>query len=345
MHIFINKNFLTPIIKNYFTLEDALNKLQNETILRSNEYNVNVYVINNNSNEIYNSDGNVIYLNYLNSNKQPIIFYKYIDTNFMGFNYKIKYKQIEKNISIDNINKQENTINNENKCIDNMNITFNNKKNNYIFENKINLETENKINLETENKSNINNKQDKIIVENNIIKENKKEELLKLIEQFNELYQKELSNIKKLDLIIKSYDTKIIKLEKNKKDEIINNIIRTQSEYQTWKKLKYIIKEENDVLKPTNELELSDKTVPVLFLAKYNYLEKIQTNETIKKLLEDLNKINLNELYSEDKLIDEQITKFSNKYMKLSKELHYKFDHEWDYLENELNVNSTNKLV
>jgi len=138
------------------------------------------------------------------------------------------------------------------------------------------------------------------------------------------------------------------KLEKTKKDNIINEIIRTQSEYRTWKKIKYGIKDdsdESDVLKPIEELEESNTVVPILFLSKYNYIEKIQNNESIRKLLDEINQLNLNDLYSDNSLPNEKIFQFCNKYMKLSKELHYHFDdHEWNYLENEMNLNSTNKL-
>ena len=180
---------------------------------------------------------------------------------------------------------------------------------------------------------------------------NKKEEILKMIEEVNDLYQKELSNIKRLELNLKTFENKIKKLEKVKKDNIINEIIRTQSEYRTWKKIKYGIKEdsedfeESEILKPINELEETNTIVPILFLSKYNYIDKIQNNEYIKILLDRINCLKLNDLYADNKLPDDDIIMFCNKYIKLSNELHYKFDdHEWNYLENEMNLNSTNKL-
>ena len=166
-----------------------------------------------------------------------------------------------------------------------------------------------------------------------------------MIEEVNDLYQKELSNIKRLELNLKTFENKIKKLEKVKKDNIINEIIRTQSEYITWKKIKYGIKEDSEILKPINELEETNTIVPILFLSKYNYIDKIQNNEYIKILLDRINCLKLNDLYADNKLPDDDIIMFCNKYIKLSKELHYKFDdHEWNYLENEMNLNSTNKL-
>ena len=169
-----------------------------------------------------------------------------------------------------------------------------------------------------------------------------------MIEKVNELYQKELFNIKKLELNLKTFDSKLKKLEKTKKDNIINEIIRTQCEYRTWKKIKYGIKDnsdESDVFNPIITLQESNATVPILFLSKYNYIEKIQNNESIKKLLDEINHLDLNDLYTNNTLPKDEIIQFCNKYMKLSKELHYQFDdHEWNYLENEMNLNSTNKL-
>jgi hypothetical protein len=159
------------------------------------------------------------------------------------------------------------------------------------------------------------------------------------------MYQKEMSNIRRLELNLKTFETKLNKLNKKKREENINNIIKTQSEYQTWKKIKYIMEDETDVLKPINELELSNKSTPILFLSKYEYINKIQENDGISNLLEKINLIDLNKLYSDDTLPNDSIVQFSEKYVKLSKELHYHFDHEWDYLENEMNANSTNKLT
>ena len=171
--------------------------------------------------------------------------------------------------------------------------------------------------------------------------------MLKMIEEVNELYQKELLKIKKLELNLRTYNNKLKQLEKTKKDNIINEIIKTQSEYRTWKKIKYGLKdnEEIDVLKPFDELKKSDDNVPILFLSKYNYIEKIQNNELIEKIFDEINQLNINDLYSDNILPNENIVQFCNKYIKLSKELHYHFDdHEWSYLEQEMNLNSTNKL-
>lgn len=226
--------------------------------------------------------------------------------------------------------------------------------NNNIVENNLSGNNLSENNLSENNLSNKNNNTDKVtenslgkIEENGVnrVEENeKKEQLITLIEQVNDLYQKELSNIKKLEMNLKVFDTKLNKLNKKKRENVINNLIKTQTEYQTWKKLKYKINDDIDILKPIEELELSGKTVPVLFLSKFDYINKIQENTGISSLFDEINLIDLNKLYTDNILPDDKIVQFCEKYVKLSKELHYHFDHDWDYLDNEMNLNSTNKL-
>lgn len=342
MYLLYNTNFFIIKIKNFSTLEDALRELQIDTISRSSDYNSNIYVIHENEpNIIYTSDGNYIYLSNLAFKTQKKIF-----TNKRAFYNGKQYwglyssSELDKNLYF----------------ADKMNITINEKKiKNIKFEDDLNNESviediTQPINNELPNTNiDVNTNIDKNVnIDVDVEKEKKINQIIKMIEDVNDLYQKELSNIKKLELNLKTYDTKLKKLEKTKKDNIINDIIRTQSEYRTWKKIKYGLKDdsdESDILKPIEELELTDSIVPILFLSKYNYIDKIQNNESIRKILDEINKLNLNDLYTDDSLPNENIIQFCNKYMKLSKELHYHFnDHEWNYLENEMNLNSTNKL-
>lgn len=352
MYLLCNTNFLIPRIKKYDTLENSLIELQIDTISRTQDYNNKIYVIRENEQDIiYTSDGKHIYsINLISRIKNTI--FTYTKINYNSLEYYQEYhssnivgdRKISNNIITDNIN---------------MNMTINEKKNKNIrFEDDNILikdmsnntstidKPQNIVYDQTSNQTDIKNiiKDDKEDLE----KEKKINDIIKMIEDVNDLYQKELSNIKKLELNLKTYDSKLKKLEKTKKDTIINEIIRTQSEYRTWKKIKYGLKDdsdETDVLKPIEELEESNAIVPILFLSKYNYIEKIQNNESIRKLLDEINHINLNDLYSDNSLLNENIVQFCNKYMKLSKELHYHFDdHEWNYLENEMNLNSTNKL-
>ena len=168
--------------------------------------------------------------------------------------------------------------------------------------------------------------------------------LLEAIEEVNSSYQMELAKVRNLELSLKSYDKKILKLEKTKREEMFFDVIKTQSEYRTWKKLKYKIESEADILKPIEELELNDKDSPILFLSKYEYFDKMLAREEIRKLFDELNLLNLDQLYTKDELPCENILLFCKKYAKISKDLHYKFDHDWSHLDFEMNMNSTNKL-
>lgn len=320
MSILINKNYLIPIISKYETIEYGLEQLQHETIARNEEYNNNIYLLDKKDElKIYSSDGVNLYLNSFKGINQfdKKIINKYEKINYLGNDYIKKVSQNEELKKMDHLSNK-------------MYLEIKDKKKKNIV-----LEEENNKYMTTDN------------LKDDECKKEKKEEMIKMIEDVNSLYIKELSKIKKLELNLKTLDSKLKKLEKTKKDNIINDIVRTQSEYRTWKKIKYGIKDndEIEILKPINELVESTDVVPILFLSKFNYIEKIQNNESIVNLLNEINKIDLNELYSFEILPNENIVQFCQKYMKLSKELHYYFDdHEWSYLENEMNLNSTNKL-
>jgi hypothetical protein len=72
-------------------------------------------------------------------------------------------------------------------------------------------------------------------------KEKKKENLLKLCEQVMDLYNLELSNIKKTENKIKTLNSKLEKLANKKRDKILKDISKTKGDFDTWKKLKYKI--------------------------------------------------------------------------------------------------------
>ena len=176
-------------------------------------------------------------------------------------------------------------------------------------------------------------------------KEKKKEMLVKACEEVMDLYNLELSNIKKTENMLKTLDTKLEKLANKKRDKIMKDITRTKSEYETWKKIKYQIDAYDDeaLKKPESELELRENpNIPILFMAKYNFIEHSNSNEKIRKIYETLNQLNLEELFIKDTIdLESSVIKFCDKYYELSKkDLHYKFDHDWDYLDTEMNVDS-----
>lgn len=355
MFILVNKNFLASKIYEFDNFEESIKKLQQETILRDPEWCKNIYIVNfKKQNQIYTSDGNNIYLTDLSKQSEKTIIYTNKKIFFNKNEYWVEFSEETNDMNLVISEKKQqnvrflNTTNDKFTSISEFEISPDNKFVNSCEREKI-------VNNDVNNAKLINEEKNDIKDEDKKKNDEKIKQIIDMIEEVNELYQKELLNMKKLQSNLKAYDNKLKKLEKTKKDDIINDIVRTQSEYRTWKKIKYGIKEnadESEVLKPLEELdeninveENSDSSIPILFLSKYKYMEKIQNNESIKKLLDEINQLDLNELYSNNFLPNDSIIQFCNKYMKLSKELHYHFDdHEWSYLENEMNLNSTNKL-
>ncbi len=200
--------------------------------------------------------------------------------------------------------------------------------------------TDNEIKIESVEKFDEIKQREKVDLESEI-KEKKKMELLKMCDQVMDLYNLELNKIKKIELSLRSIDTKIEKMEKKKRDKLFECISRTKNEYETWKKIKYVIPVENPKLLYVNISELEEREdikVPILFQAKYNCIEQMLQNTHIIKYFETLNNLSLENLYVQDQIdLDEGLLKFVEKYSELSKkDLHYKFGHDWDYLENEL---------
>ena len=337
-YVFVDKNYLVPQIIKQFELNSALKLLQGSTYRRDNIYCENVYIVQFKEDVfefIIKCIDNVFYLIDNNNNHNILGSINLIKLNNSLFlnNSNILNKE---NINLLNTDTMELIINNK----INNNIIINKITNNQIINNEV-------INNEVINNEVINNE----VINNEVTNSNKskEEELIKFCEEVMDLYQKELSNIKRLENNLKSYDTKISKLEKKKKENLINNVLITQSEYQTWKKISYKIEDESDLFKDTNELELLNNTIPILFLSKYNYINKILESNDIKKMFEKINKININNLYldldtNKEHFLNNEIILFCEKYAKLSKDLHYTFDHEWDYLENEVNASPTNSL-
>ena len=372
MYILSDKNFLISKNLYFYDIDSALLKLQELTFNRINNYNRNIYVIEiediENSNLydliyannliIYYSDGNNIYKQDIHNNS-IITIHTNKFTDLMGIKYLIPYT----NEILNNSNPNDNLVNKEKTTVEEMDIIIKNKENDNIIINSYDTSlnpnkkvTFNDNSINTSSLTPIQNTKSTIEVNSKESKEStdtekkekreKEEELLKMCEDVMELYHKELSKVKKLEINLKSYDNKLNKLEKQKKEKIINNIIKTHSEYQTWKKLKYVIDDENDIFKSCEDLNLSNNdNIPIMFLSKFDYIDKINANDGIKNIFSKINLIDLNKLYTENTLPENEIIQFCDKYVKLSKELHYKFDHEWDYLDSEMNMNSTNKLI
>lgn len=326
MYILVNNNYIIPEIYNFENEFLAFHTLQKITHCRYYDYCKNIYLllqINNICTNLYYVNADNIFNKNLLKNENDSIYYTNIYSYFNNNKYLIPYNKENNYLDFKNDLKELNII---------IGDEINNNCNIVISNNDTILNNEESNNLELNKTDNENIKEE--------------ENLAKMCEEVLDLYQKELSNIKKLELNLKSYDSRLLKLKKRKIEYILNNINRTKSEYQTWKKLKYKINNDLDMLKYMNELEINNDidSIPILFLSKFNYINKLILNENIKIIFEIINNIDLNELYNENKIPDDNIILFCNKYIKLSNELNYNFEHEWDYLENEMNSNSTNSL-
>ncbi len=353
MFIIVNKNYLVPTEEAVENKEIALNKLLREVVRRTKEYSSNVYVVEYDSNgfefQMYYFEENKLYCvnptqNGKLKNNIPKLIYTYADIEWRNQKFIGSCKFTLENI----VQNQTEDV----KQIKNMNIVINEhmeKPDKFIIGDRFctlqneSEEIKNNTNEEKNKKTTDENKQIEESTES-IELNNKLNKLLEAIEEVNSMYQIELVKIRNLELSLKSYDKKILKLEKTKREETFNDVIKTQSEYRTWKKLKYKIECESDILKPIEELKLNDKESPILFLSKYEYFDKMLERDEIKKLFDELNLINLDQMYTKDELPCENILLFCKKYVKISKDLHYKFDHDWSHLDFEMNMNSTNKL-
>jgi hypothetical protein len=324
-YIFVDKNFLIPIITEY-SYNLSLNQLINSILNKKDNYIKNIYIVVTNNDivtDIIYAKNNFIYKN---SSKNNIV------TEIKLFNYT----KLNLNYSFNNN-------------------TFINNYYDYDYQQNINLNN-NSLNLEIieKNNNNINIKNeicneketlnDKLIITND--EDDKKQLLLKTCEEVLELYKLEEHKMKKIELDLKSKNHKIEKLKKQQNDKLFDNLLKVKNDYRTWKKLKYVINDNDDLLKDFLELETTEiKNIPILFLAKYNYFEKLQEDIESSNILININNMNLEKVFMENSLNNtDNIIKFSEKYTKTCKNLHYKFDNDWDYLEEQTDNNITSSL-
>jgi hypothetical protein len=302
----VDKNFIIPeiIIKNEYIL--ILMELYKKIYKRDLSYNSNIYIVIENNlifESIIKCDNNIFY-KISNNNKEKIN----IDYSFLFLN----------EIIFNTITNNTNNTNND------MEINIKKKENNKII-----IQNDISINNNQQNKD-----------EKSIKNDEKKIKLLKACEEVMDLYQLELSNIKKIELNLISINNKLQKLEDKKFDKIFYDISRTKNEYETWKKIKYGISQKNIELLYKDENELTEHNninIPILFLAKYNHIDNIIKNEIVKSYFRILNNINIEELYFNKSIsFDKEFINFIEKYSNISKkDLHYEFNHDWDYLDNE----------
>jgi hypothetical protein len=339
-YIFVDKNFLIPIITE-FSYNSALNNLINSIINKNDCYIKNTYIVITNNNIFYGlifAKNNFIYekINKNNiANETKLFNYTTLNLNYTFNN----------STTINNYFDFELIINNKTNIVDNCGIQCisdapNIQKVDELFNNKID-----------DNQNNgINHIKDVMVTE----QENKKITVLKYCEEVNELYKLEEHKIKRLELNLKSLNNKIEKLKKHQNDKIFDNLLKLKNDYKTWKKLKYNRIEStcadnessldyHSTLSSTDEYKSGSlsqapdsQRIPIIFLSKYNYFDKItmENNSDLSNLLTLLNDLDIEKVFIDNNLNNiNDIIKFSKKYTEICKTLHYKFDHDWDYLE------------
>jgi hypothetical protein len=121
MYTFVNKNYLVPIIINELNEKCALNKLYQETICRTKEYNELVYVIYDNENiiKIFYSDGIYLYCKNNIKSNDNIIIGKISNIDYLNNTYLVNNLKLTDNNESQSQSQSQNQLNCMNLSIDN----------------------------------------------------------------------------------------------------------------------------------------------------------------------------------------------------------------------------------
>jgi hypothetical protein len=288
----VNKNELIPLIEENKNLDILFQKMLDLTYNMDNSYCVNVYIVD--TNGIYFSKNNKLY-----------------------YSDKTSITELTSHISLkENFNKIKNFFLDE--------ISNNNE---------LNLNKENsdmKINIIEKKQSNIIIKEPIIQKETQIHKSKEELEIIQMIEETMEIYQKEVFRIKDIEKQIKILDDNKKSILKKNKEKMLTNLSKLKNDYDIYKKIqrKKNVKSEFDI--------------PSLFVLKYNYFNQLFADEQNKVILEKLENLDLDEILNMGYEINEEIVSISNKYGDDSKKLNIKFDHSWEDLELETEATEKN---
>jgi len=146
-----------------------------------------------------------------------------------------------------------------------------------------------------------------------------KDKIKKSCEEVFELYNAELSKIKKIENNLKNLEKKEDKLNNKITNNNIDIVNKLYLDYKTFLKIKAKINENSDKF-----------SIPELFIKKYVYFNELLLNPNYSVILDKLKNININE--SNSYLFNNEIILFSKKYLLDSKNLNCSFDHNWDDL-------------
>ena len=171
----------------------------------------------------------------------------------------------------------------------------------------------------------INPKNNNIVINEDNQKDDKdiinteKDKIKKSCEEVFELYNAELSKIKKIENNLKNLEKKEDKLNNKITNNNIDIVNKLYLDYKTYLKIKSKINENSDKF-----------SIPELFKKKYVYFNELLLNTNYGVILDKLKNININE--SNSYLFNNEIIIFSKKYLLDSKNLNCSFEHNWDDL-------------
>lgn len=280
----VNKNTLIPEIEKSDDLNMLIQKMLDITYDTDNLFRLNVYIVSEKG--IYFSKNNRLY----NSNNTLITEITNIKSLKDNFNKVKSFILDETQI---NISKEE------------------------IFDKPNNEST-------ASMKININEKKSKVIIREettNKVKSKEELELIKLIEETMEIYQKEVQNRREIEKQIKILDDNKKSINKKNREKFLTNLSKLKNDYETYTK---IIKKQ--IVKP-------EFKVPELFILKNNYFNDLLKDEKNKNLLEQIISLDLDEVLNQEYELSDDIKKITDEYGIESKKLNVKFDHSWEDLE------------
>lgn len=150
------------------------------------------------------------------------------------------------------------------------------------------------------------------------------EEMIKMKQLIQEtclLYEKEMKKMHDIEMKIKIINDRQKERIKKEKEKTLTNFSKFKQEYETYKKIK----------KKIHNNDGNDKTIPELFILKYEYFDDLYDQN--KKLLDKIEEKNLDETLYNNENLDLEITNIVNEYCKNAKKYSVKFDHSWEELD------------
>ena len=155
-------------------------------------------------------------------------------------------------------------------------------------------------------------------------------EIMQLIEETMEIYQKEVHKIKDIEKQIKVLDDNKKSLLKKKREKLLTSFSKLKNDYDSYKKIK------------RKRLIKSDFDIPSLFVLKNNYFTQLLESDENKKILDKIDELDLDQVLNQGNELDADIVELVNRYCDESKKLNVKFDHSWEDLELETEATEKN---